>query len=58
MVQGLAVRVPVVAGVWGEAKDRVEVEWGDHSPRDRVEIVSAQVADKRFLMLSGSLAIQ
>ena len=58
MVQVLAAKVPVAAGVWVEAKDRAEVEWGDHSPRDRAEIVSAQVADKRLLMLSGSLAMR
>jgi len=58
MVRVPAARVPVVAGVWVAAKDRVEVEWVDHSPRDRAEIASAQVADKRLLMLSGSLAMQ
>ena len=58
MVQVLAAKVPVAAGVWVEAKDRAEVEWVDHSRRERVEIVSAQVADKLFLMLPGSLAMQ
>ncbi|MCP4610865.1 MAG: hypothetical protein GY845_19320 [Planctomycetes bacterium] len=39
-------------------KDKVEAEWVGHLPQDRVEIVSAQVAEQRLLMLSGSLVMQ
>jgi len=51
MVQGLPARVPAQAGVWGEPKDRAEVEWVDRSPQDREEIAYARNVATRFLML-------
>ena len=58
MVQGLQAKGPAQAGVWVEAKAKVEVEWADHLPLDRVEIVSAQVAAIQSLMLQGNLVMQ
>ena len=43
----------VAAGVWAGVK--AEVEWGDHSPQDRVETVSARIAERRRLMCPVSL---
>jgi len=57
MVQGLAARVPVVAGVWGEAKDRVEAEWVDNSLQARAELVSAQNAVTKNLILQDNHVI-
>ena len=58
MVQGLQAKGPAQAGVWVEAKAKGEVEWADHLPPARVEIVSAQVVDIRWLMLLASLVTQ
>ena len=55
MVQGLQVRGLAQVGVWLEAK--VEAEWADHLLQGRAEVVSAQVAATRSLMLPDSLAI-
>jgi len=57
MVQGLQVRDPAQVGVWLEAKAKVEAEWADHLLQGRAEVVSAQVAATRSLMLPDSLAI-
>jgi len=58
MVQGLQAKGPAQAGVWVEPKVRVEAEWADHLQQGRVEVVSAQVAVIKWLMLPGSLAMQ
>jgi hypothetical protein len=58
MVQGLQVKVPVQAGVWVEAKDKVEAEWADHLPQAQVEIVCVRTAEQRSLILPGSLVMQ
>ena len=58
MVQGLQAKVPAQAGVWVEAKAKVEAEWAVHLPLDRVEIVYAQVAAIQSLMLQGNLVMQ
>ena len=58
MVQGLQAKVPAQAGVWVEAKARVEAEWAVRLPLDRVEIVYAQVAAIQSLMLQGNLVMQ
>jgi hypothetical protein len=58
MVQGLSARVPAQAGVWVEAKAKVEAEWADHSPQARAEVVSAQTAGKRLLTLLDSRVMQ
>jgi hypothetical protein len=58
MVQGLRVKVPVQAGVWVEAKAKVEAGWAVHLPQDRVEIVYVRTAVQRSLMLQGSLVMQ
>jgi hypothetical protein len=42
--------------VWAEAKG--EVEWADRSPQGQVEIVSAQNAVQRYLMLPDNLVIK
>jgi len=57
MGQGLQVRDPAQVGVWLEAKAKVEAEWADHLLQGRAEVVSAQVAATRSLMLPDSLAI-
>jgi len=58
MEQGRAVRDRVAAEVWDEGKARVEAEWVDRLPQDRVEIVSVQTAEQRLLMLPDSLVMQ
>lgn len=58
MVQGLAARIPVVAGVWFEAKAKVEVEWVNHLQQYQAEVVSVQTVEKRSLTLLGSLVMQ
>ena len=58
MVQGLAARVPVQAGVWVELKARVEAEWADHLRQGRVEVVYARTAEQRLLILPGSHVMQ
>ena len=58
MVQGLRARVPAQAGVWVEAKAKVEAEWADHLPQGRAEVVSVQTAEQRLLMPPDSLVMQ
>ncbi len=58
MVQGLPARVPAQAGVWVEAKARVEAGWADHLRQGRVEVVSVPAAGKELLMLLDSLVMQ
>jgi hypothetical protein len=41
------------AGVWVAIE--AEVGWGDHSPQDRLEIVSARIAERRRLIYPVSL---
>ena len=57
MVQGLQAKVPAPAGVWVEAKAKVEAEWVDHLPQGRVEVVSVRAAAPRQPMWPGSLVI-
>ena len=56
MVQGLRAKGAAQAAGWGEGK--VEAEWVDHSPRDRVVIVYARAVARQLLMLPDSLAIK
>ena len=58
MEQGRAAGDLGQAEVWVEVKAKGEVEWVDHLPLARVEIVSAQVVDIRWLMLLASLVMQ
>ena len=58
MVQGLRVKGPAQAGVWVEAKARVEAEWADHLRQGRAVIVSVRTAEQRLLMLPDSLVMQ
>jgi len=58
MAQGLQAKVPAPAGVWVEAKAKVEAEWVDHLPQGRVEVVYARAVEQRSLMLQGSLVTQ
>jgi len=44
--------------VWDEARARVEAEWADHLQRGRVEVVFAQAAERKSLILPDSLAMQ
>jgi len=57
-VQGLAVRVPVVDGVWAEARAKVEAEWADHFPQGRAEVVSVRTVEQRSPMLQDSLVMR
>jgi len=47
MVQALQARVPAQAGVWVEARARVEAEWAGRSPQGRAEIVYAPTVATR-----------
>ena len=58
MVQGLPARVPAQAGVWAEAKDKVEAGWADHLQQGRAVIAYVQTAGKRLHMLPDSLVMQ
>jgi hypothetical protein len=58
MVQGLRAKGAAQAAGWGEGKAKVEAEWVDHSPRDRVVIAYARAVARQLLMLPGSLAIK
>ena len=58
MVQGLPAKVPAQAGVWVEAKAKVEAGWADHLPRVQVEVVYAPTVGKESLMLRDSLVMQ
>ena len=57
-VQGLAARVPVVAGVWAEARAKVEAEWMDRLQQGRVVVVYARTVEQRSPMLQDSLVMQ
>jgi len=58
MVQDLPVRDPAQDVVWAEVRARVEVGWVVHLQQGRAEIVSAQAAEQRLLMLLDSLVIK
>jgi hypothetical protein len=58
MEQGLRARVPAQAGVWVEAKAKVEAGWADHLQQGRAVIAFVQTAEQRLLMLQDSLVIQ
>jgi len=58
MVQGLPAKVPAQAGVWAEAKAKVEAEWVDHLLQGRAEVVSVRIAEQQLLILPGSLVMQ
>ncbi len=58
MEQGLRAKVPAQAGVWVEAKAKVEEEWADHLQQGRAVIVHVQTAEQRLLMLPDSLVMQ
>ena len=58
MEQGLRARVPAQAGVWVEAKAKVEAGWADHLRQGRAVIAFVQTAEQRLLMLQDSLAMQ
>jgi len=57
-VQGLPARVPAQAGVWVEAKAKVEAGWADHLQQGRAVIAYVQTAGKRLHMLPDSLVMQ
>jgi len=46
MVQVLQAKVAAQAAAWGKAKAKVEAEWVDRSPQDRVEVVYARTAQQ------------
>ncbi len=58
MVQGLRARVPAQAGVWVEAKAKVEAGWADHSRQGQAVIACVRTADQRSLMLPDSPVMQ
>ena len=58
MVQGLRAKGPAQAGVWVKDRAKVEAGWAGHLPQGRAEIVSAQAAEQRLLMLQDSLVMQ
>jgi len=57
-VQVLVAKGPAQAGVWVEAKGKVEAGWADRLRQDRAEIVSVRVAEQQFLMLPDSPVTQ
>jgi len=57
-VQGLPAKGQAQDVVWDEARARVEAEWEDHSQQGQAEIVSAQAAELKSLMLPDSLVIK
>jgi hypothetical protein len=57
MVQGLRAKGPAQAGVWVEAKAKVEAEWADHLPQGRAEIAYVRAAEQRSLTLPDSLVM-
>ena len=54
MAQGLQAKVPAPAGVWVEAKAKVEAEWVDHLLQDRADNAFVRNVDRRFLTLPDS----
>jgi hypothetical protein len=58
MEPGLQARVPAQAGVWAEAKGKVEAEWVDHLPQVRAVIAYVRAAEQRSLILPGNLVMQ
>ena len=58
MVQGLPARVPAQAGVWVEAKAKVEAGWADHLLQGRAVIAYVRAAEQRPLILPDSLVMQ
>jgi hypothetical protein len=58
MVQDLQAKVPAQAGVWVEAKARVEAEWADHLQQGRAEVVFVRAVEQRSLILLDSLVMQ
>jgi len=57
-VQVLVVRGLAQAGVWVEARARVEAGWVDRLQQGRAEIVSVRNAEQRQLILLDSLVMQ
>jgi len=57
-VQGLRARVPVQAGVWVEAKDKVEAGWADLMPQGRAVIAYVRAVAQQPLMLRNNLVMQ
>jgi len=58
MEQGLRARVPAQAGVWVEAKAKVEAGWADRLLQGRAVIAYVRTAEQRLLMLQDSLVMQ
>ena len=58
MVQGLWAKGLAQAGVWVEAKAKVEAGWADRLPQGRVEVVFARTAEQRLPMLQDSRAMR
>ena len=58
MVQDRVAKDQAQDVVWVEARARVEAEWVDHLQQGQVEIVSAQAAELKSLMLPDSLVMQ
>jgi len=54
MVQDLAVRGPAQAGVWAEARAKVEAEWADRLQQGRAETVSVRNVEQQLLILQDS----
>jgi hypothetical protein len=58
MEQVLPAKDPAQDVVWGEGRAKVEAGWADHSQQGRAEIVSAQTAEVKSLMLPDSRVIK
>jgi len=58
MVQVRLVKARAQVVVWAEARDKAEAGWADRLPPGRAEIVYAQVAVQRSLMLPDSRVIK
>ena len=60
MEQAQLAKGPAQAGVWVEAKPKVKVEagWAGRLPQGRAEVVPAQTAVRRSLMLPDNHVIK
>ncbi len=58
MEQAQLAKGPAQAGVWVEARARVEAEWADLLPQGQAEVVSVRTAEQRLLMLPDNLVMQ
>jgi hypothetical protein len=56
--QGPLAKAPAQAEVWARDKDKAEAEWADLMQQGRAEIVCAQIAARRSLILPDNHVIK